>query len=64
MVWKYLSVEVSFPLGNGSTFELTLDLQHEIVPEQCRSKVTPNQIEVILLKKVSNHNWSRLEADD
>ena len=23
-----------------------------------------NEIEILLVKKVSNHNWTRLEADD
>lgn len=57
------SIEINFPLANNETFELSLDLWAEIVPENSKARVGLNQIEILLEKKQKNNSWPKLIAD-
>lgn len=55
-------LEVSFPIGNGSDYDLNLDLFDEIDPSTVKVTVHLSKIEVLLEKKNPEHNWNSLNA--
>lgn len=52
--------EISFPIGNGSEYDLTIDLFEEIVPSTAKVSIHLQKIEVILEKKIPNLSWKTL----
>lgn len=57
------SLNISFPLTTGSSYDFTLDpLFAHVKPEKCFPRVLPTKIEVILAKATSGQRWSALEG--
>lgn len=61
-VYLINKIEVSFPIGNGSTYDLTLDLFAGINPETVKTNVTLHKIEIILEKLQPELSWTTLNA--
>ncbi|KAL4445985.1 hypothetical protein ABPG74_010977 [Tetrahymena malaccensis] len=61
-VFEAKKVDVSFPIGNGSDYDLTLDLFDEIVPETVKVTVHLSKIEIVMEKKKPDQSWKSLNA--
>ena len=59
------SLNISFPLQNGSDFEFSLDpLFARINPQASTSKVMSTKVEFYLQKAQSDHKWPSLEGPE
>lgn len=57
------NLDVSIDLGDGHEFSLDVDLFAEVIPEKSTFNVLPSKVEIVLVKKNAQINWSAL-ADD
>jgi hypothetical protein len=55
------SVDISFPLEEGRTYSLYLDLFGEIIPEKSHVSVSLEKVTVTMEKKEKHKNWFHLE---
>jgi len=59
------SLSVSFPLANGSSYDLTLEpLFGPVNPEKCITRFLSTKIEIILSKANPGPKWSALESSE
>lgn len=56
-----LRLQLSFPLEDGSLFDLDVDLYGEILPDTSKAKVNSTSIEIILDKANKKLNWPSLD---
>ena len=59
------SLTISFPLINGSSYDLTLEpLFGAVKPDKCIPRILSTKIEIILVKATPGQKWSALEANE
>ncbi|EAR85333.2 SGS domain protein (macronuclear) [Tetrahymena thermophila SB210] len=61
-IFEAKKVDISFPIGNGSDYDLTLDLFDEIVPETVKVTVHLSKIEIVMEKKKPDQSWKSLNG--
>lgn len=59
------SLNISFPLATGSSFDLTLEpLFAAVKPDKCITRVMATKVEIILVKATPGQKWSKLESSE
>lgn len=59
------SMSISFPLQNGSSYDLhTEPLFAPVIPDKCITRVLPSKVEIILIKATPGQKWSALESNE
>ena len=59
------SLNISFPLATGSSFDFSLDpLYGAVNPEKCIPRILATKIEVILVKATPGQKWNALESSE
>jgi len=57
-------LELSFPIDQGTDYDLSIDLFDEIEPSKTKVNVLLNKIEIIMEKKNKNKPWNKLDSDE
>ncbi|CAK4033142.1 SGT1 A [Lecanosticta acicola] len=59
------SLNISFPLVSGSSYDLTLEpLFAPVIPGKCITRVMPSKIEIILIKATPGQKWAKFESEE
>ena len=59
------SLNISFPLVTGSSYDLTLDpLFAAVDPAKSISRIFPTKMEIVLVKATPGQKWSALESSE